>query len=279
MAGKDRHVFRAVLVITVFCCCVYADNHITKSQIVDYVKSRINSASGKRCTSIKFTEDFSDGYNGFIEWEDGAKTALTVKVQGRDIQYSFGKAIQPQTNVRDFSSKPYSSQKRSASERGGTMDSPQSTSPSYSEKASDTLILICIIGGIILIGGIAAAIIAFVKGTKAKYDYNIFDWDNLGMTGGSIGILAIIIFLVAVFNENGNQLGTYLTLILGGLTSIGLLTGVFIRTIQETSLIRAIIAFPLQLIFGPLILLFLILTAIAMLNSLCRLLDKWDRSA
>ena len=143
---------------------------------------------------------------------------------------------------------------------------------------ADAYVLIYIIGALLLIGGIAAGIISFAKGTKARYSYNIFDWENLGMTGGAIGISTITTFLVVAFNENGNQLGTYLTLILGGLVSIGLLTGVFIRTIQETSLIRAIIAFPLQFIFGPLILLFLILTAIAMLNSLCRLLDKWDRS-
>lgn len=235
-----------ILTITVlgsFCNFVWGASSPSKTAVIEHIQSRINSSPGKHCNSVVLTNSSSDGYTGYIKWEDGGITDLNVKIFGNQIQYSFG--------YTSIGQKPALTSPTDGSARSNSLSS---------DKTSDFFLCVYVIGGILLFVGIAASIIAFVKRTKDMYDYNILDAANIGLVGTALVVLFVPLLLVDVVPKQGTV--SWVPWVGCALVSLALFISMFIRTTTKTSFCRAVIAFPIQVIVGPWIILFFVIAII-----------------
>lgn len=258
------YLILATAMLGSFCNFACGASSLSKTAVIEHIQSRINSGPGKHCDSVVLTNSSSDGYTGYIKWEDGGITALDAKVFGNDIQYSFGNAIQPATKTYiDNHSHTLLSQK------------PTLTSPEDKFERSTPLFLLCVyvISGIVLPVGVVWGIRKFWKYIEYKYNYNIFDVKNICLVGIALGVwlvpLLIIWFHCRVFGKTPEGTASWLPWAGCGLISVILLISMFIRTAKATPLGMAIIIFFVQVVVITLgISVFVIIGIIAILAIL-----------
>ena len=130
-------------------------------------------------------------------------------------------------------------------------------SESSQEAAGGTQNRESLIGWVILIGlGAIMGYTIFKERVKEKYSFNIFDDTTIAACG--IGLPLLFFAGVATFEaEKFNVI--YAVLSLGALI---VLIGILWRTIEETSVLTGMLAFPLQLLLSPIILIIKILIPI-----------------
>lgn len=66
---------------------------LSKYEIENQVKILINQAKGPKCITVALTEESLNKYTGYVEFDNGVKTTITVTISGGNIQYTFGQAI------------------------------------------------------------------------------------------------------------------------------------------------------------------------------------------
>jgi hypothetical protein len=251
---------------------VFADNLISRTKVTEYIKNRINSTPGRRCTSVVLTEKSSKGYTGYVEWDNETRTALTVWVHDQKILYSFGDTIRSaRATSEDNQVKKKLNKNRIQT---ALKDSPEHPIPDVSEKSEDVIIWVCLIGSIVLLGRIVAAIVAFVKHTMEVYDYNILNAGNVAMVGLGLSLWIVTPLLVDLELVPKQGFGLWSMWVGCGFVSLISLTLVFIRTASNVPFSKAVVAFPIQVVVGPLVILFWLFVLLFILHIIGYIFDR-----
>jgi len=112
----------------------------------------------------------------------------------------------------------------------------------------------------------------FFEGDEDKCDYNILDATNIGLVGAALGVLFVSLLIVDVVPKEGPV--SWVPWVGCALVSVALFISMFIRTTTETSFCRAVIAFPIQVIVGPLIILFWVFVILLIIELIGGVLER-----